>query len=361
MGCAPGGGGGRAVVMPKPPQAARRGGLALLALLAAAVPAGWLFILGQTPPLQTARFDPRVHGPAQPASTGAGSWSSATCTAPNSARDNADLFAAVAAEEPDRTSSFLGDLEDKYRGPAARLSGGRWPTGLSAIAPTYYVTGNHEWAIGERAGAEGDAGRPRGHGAVQPVRAAGARTGTPWCWRASTIPNGYADQKTPEELAAEVYAACGDPFWLLLAHRSEPLRLPVQPAGGGPGAAPATATAASSACPSRTGCCPTEHGPCSPPTPPGCMWRTAPACSSPGGWGTPAPPSGCFNRPEVAVADAAPGGALVRMAGLVRGDVPWQGPGKNRTVPSAGPGPPADAPAAVPVSDWGPRQGLVRR
>ena len=26
--------------------------------------------------------------------------------------------------------------------------------------------------------------------------------------------------KTPEELAAEVYAACGDPFWILLAHRN---------------------------------------------------------------------------------------------------------------------------------------------
>ena len=25
---------------------------------------------------------------------------------------------------------------------------------------------------------------------------------------------------TPEELAAEVYAACGDPFWILLAHRN---------------------------------------------------------------------------------------------------------------------------------------------
>ena len=33
-------------------------------------------------------------------------------------------------------------------------------------------------------------------------------------------PNGYADQKTPEELAAEIYAACGDPFWVLLAHRN---------------------------------------------------------------------------------------------------------------------------------------------
>ena len=33
-------------------------------------------------------------------------------------------------------------------------------------------------------------------------------------------PNGYADQKTPEAVAAEVYAAYGDPFWVLLAHRN---------------------------------------------------------------------------------------------------------------------------------------------
>ena len=33
-------------------------------------------------------------------------------------------------------------------------------------------------------------------------------------------PNAYAAQKTPEQLAAEVYAQWGDPFWLLLAHRN---------------------------------------------------------------------------------------------------------------------------------------------
>jgi predicted MPP superfamily phosphohydrolase len=33
-------------------------------------------------------------------------------------------------------------------------------------------------------------------------------------------PNGYADQKTPETVAAELYAQWGDPFWLLLAHRN---------------------------------------------------------------------------------------------------------------------------------------------
>ena len=31
---------------------------------------------------------------------------------------------------------------------------------------------------------------------------------------------GELEDKTPEELAAEVYAACGDPFWILLAHRN---------------------------------------------------------------------------------------------------------------------------------------------
>ena len=34
-------------------------------------------------------------------------------------------------------------------------------------------------------------------------------------------PNGYADQKSPETVAAEVRAAWGDPFWMLLAHRND--------------------------------------------------------------------------------------------------------------------------------------------
>ena len=33
-------------------------------------------------------------------------------------------------------------------------------------------------------------------------------------------PNGYADQKTPEQVAADVYGTYGEPFWLLLAHRN---------------------------------------------------------------------------------------------------------------------------------------------
>ena len=35
------------------------------------------------------------------------------------------------------------------------------------------------------------------------------------------VPNGYADQKTPETLASEVYAAYGEVYWVLLAHRND--------------------------------------------------------------------------------------------------------------------------------------------
>ena len=132
-------------------------------------------------------------------------------------RDNADLFAAVAAEDPSYIF-FLGDLEDKYRGPEDGYPA-EIAQGLSAIAPTYYVTGNHEWAIG-------------GVPALKETLAANGVTVlsnqfVPLEQNGDTIvlagiddPNGYADQKTPEELAAEVYAAYGDPFWILLAHRN---------------------------------------------------------------------------------------------------------------------------------------------
>ena len=33
-------------------------------------------------------------------------------------------------------------------------------------------------------------------------------------------PNGFADQKTPQEVARDVRDAIGDGFWLLLAHRN---------------------------------------------------------------------------------------------------------------------------------------------
>lgn len=130
---------------------------------------------------------------------------------------NADLFAAVAAASPDYIF-YLGDLEDLYRGPREGYAE-MLAEGLSSIAPLYYVTGNHEWAIG---GVPELKERLEAHGAhvlsneFTPLE----RNGDTVVLAGIDDPNGYADQKTPEQVAAEVSAAYGDPFWLLLAHRN---------------------------------------------------------------------------------------------------------------------------------------------
>ena len=132
--------------------------------------------------------------------------------------DNADLFQAVADQAPDYIF-YLGDLEDKYRGPEPDFAE-TVAAGLVSIAPTYYVTGNHEWAIGdvpelkERLEAQGVTVLSNRFVALE-------RGGDTVVLAGIDDPNGYADQKTPEELAAEVYAAYGDPFWMLLAHRND--------------------------------------------------------------------------------------------------------------------------------------------
>ena len=67
--------------------------------------------------------------------------------------------------------------------------------GLAAIAPTYYVTGNHEWAAGVAPQLEEAADRLRGHRPVQRVRHAGAG-GDRIALVGAEDPNGYADQPT---------------------------------------------------------------------------------------------------------------------------------------------------------------------
>ena len=132
--------------------------------------------------------------------------------------DNADLFQAVSDQAPDYIF-FLGDLEDKYRGPEPGYAE-VVAAGLTAIAPTYYVTGNHEWAIGdvpelkERLSAQGVTVLSNSFVTLE-------RNGDTVVLAGIDDPNGYADQKPPETVAAEVYAAWGDPFWMLLAHRND--------------------------------------------------------------------------------------------------------------------------------------------
>ena len=133
-------------------------------------------------------------------------------------KDNEKLFSAVAAEKPDYIF-YLGDLEDRFRGHVDGYSE-QVAAGLTAIAPTYYITGNHEWAIG---GVPALKKTLEAHGVTVLSNRAVVleRNGGTAVLAGIDDPNGYADQKTPEELAAEVYAQYGDAFWMLLAHRND--------------------------------------------------------------------------------------------------------------------------------------------
>ncbi len=131
--------------------------------------------------------------------------------------DNRDLLKVVAKERPDYI--FLtGDLLDQYRATphsyAVSLGGA-----LADIAPTYFVTGNHEWALPDVPGLK----RKLEEAGVQVLTneyTVLARDGDNAVLAGIDDPNGYADQKTPEEVAEEVRAAFADPFWILLAHRN---------------------------------------------------------------------------------------------------------------------------------------------
>lgn len=131
--------------------------------------------------------------------------------------ENADLFAAVAEQSPDYIFC-VGDLEDRYRGHTPGYPE-EVADGLTAIAPTYYVTGNHEWAIGDVPALK-KALSEHGVTVLSNQFVPLERNGDTMVLAGIDDPNGYADQKTPEELAAELYAQWGDPFWILLAHRN---------------------------------------------------------------------------------------------------------------------------------------------
>ena len=130
---------------------------------------------------------------------------------------SAELLDTVREQEPDYIF-FVGDLLDALHEVPADYAA-RTAEGLTVIAPTHYVTGNHEWAIGhvpeanETSTAHGVTGLSK---QFRPV----ARNGDAVVLAGSDDANGYADQKAPETVAAEVYTAYGDPFWILLAHRN---------------------------------------------------------------------------------------------------------------------------------------------
>lgn len=126
------------------------------------------------------------------------------------------LLALVAQQAPEFIV-VTGDLIDQESHLAMVPALAR---GLAAIAPTYYVTGNHEWAVG---------GVPRLKGILTECGVTVLsnqyvtleRNGDSLVLAGVDDPNGYADQKTPEELYGEIQREAGDLCTILLAHRND--------------------------------------------------------------------------------------------------------------------------------------------
>lgn len=132
---------------------------------------------------------------------------------------NERLLDAVAAQKPELIA-VVGDLVDHYRG-IDWTSVRAVAAGLARIAPVCYVTGNHEWALRESV-PELEALLTAAGWQVLSNRAVELeRNGASIVLAGIDDPNGYADQKTPEELADEVRTAYGDSYWILLAHRND--------------------------------------------------------------------------------------------------------------------------------------------
>ena len=125
-------------------------------------------------------------------------------------RQNSRLLEAVRGAKPD-VICLCGDMMDEYLRPLLE--------GLVEIAPVYYVTGNHEWASGrmpEMRQLLEETGVTYLSNTFVPLE----RNGDTITLAGIDDPNGYAGQKSPEEVAGEVKEAAGDGFWLLMAHRN---------------------------------------------------------------------------------------------------------------------------------------------
>ena len=130
--------------------------------------------------------------------------------------DSGELLELVAGQEPDLIA-VTGDLIDRESQMEMVPALAR---GLAVIAPTYYVTGNHEWAVG-------NVPRLKGMLAECGVTVFSnqytilERGGASLVLAGIDDPNGYADQKTPEELYEEIRGEYAESCTILLAHRND--------------------------------------------------------------------------------------------------------------------------------------------
>lgn len=132
--------------------------------------------------------------------------------------ENQKLLETVREQKPEYIF-LVGDLLDAFREVPPDYAS-ETAAALAAIAPTYYVTGNHEWAIGDVPELKNTL-EAQGVTVLSNQFLTLERNGDTVVLAGIDDPNGYADQKSPEAVAAEVYAEHGDPFWMLLAHRND--------------------------------------------------------------------------------------------------------------------------------------------
>ena len=124
--------------------------------------------------------------------------------------NNAMLLRAVSDAQPDLIV-ITGDLIDsaeQYDDVPALADG------LSAIAPTYYVTGNHEWAVRQVSELK-DLLRAHSVRVLSDEYELWQRGSDTLAIAGVDDPNGPADQKTGQELRSEISAD----YTILLAHR----------------------------------------------------------------------------------------------------------------------------------------------
>jgi len=132
---------------------------------------------------------------------------------------NETLLDGVRAQKPD-IIAVTGDLVDRYRGIDWTYVE-QIAAGLADIAPVYYVTGNHEWALRDDVPRLEETLTSAGWTVLSNEYVPLSREGASIVLAGIDDPNGYSDQKTPEELTAELYAELGRPYWILLAHRND--------------------------------------------------------------------------------------------------------------------------------------------
>lgn len=133
-------------------------------------------------------------------------------------KNNARLIKAVEAQTPDMIA-ITGDLiENENQMADAKALVAQ----LCAVAPVYYVTGNHEWAAGlamEVKNMVVDCGGTVLSNAYVVINSGGSEIVIAGC----DDPNGYADQKTPKALLGEIEAASPDLPIVFLYHRNHGL------------------------------------------------------------------------------------------------------------------------------------------